>query len=697
MKAVLCLLCVVCGAPVALAQTSTQGASPATAPTQSITQKTIDSLEAIWGVYKNERRADTAALHLLNTLAAEYLARNPSKTKEYAGEAKRLAERLGDRYGQALALKNLSLASTQQSNYDDAMELHFEALRIYEELGDKHNIAEMLRYIGVTISRRQNRWGDAIGYFLKAVPMYQGMNDMQGLAKTYVNLGGVYFEKGVSAQALEYYRKAVAIQGVNHNTHDLGTSLMNIGNVFNDAAQYDSAAQYYFRAVSFLEQSDDRKMQADLYNNLAAVYLSQRQMSNALRFVTRGLTIANEIGARETQQQSYGILSDIYEALGNHRTALDYLRQYSDIRDSIKSDEAEKRIAEAQEKYKAEKRDAQIKDLERAQEKSGEQARNLIVGLGLLGTIILLLGYGYNIKQRSEVALQHNNSQLEAANREISRQSQHLAELNNEKNEFMGIVAHDLKNPILSIRLLAQLVSENELSTEERRRFASTIISSSDQMARIINNLLNVNAIERGGVELDITPIDIGVAAYSVFEEYETIADNKGVKLHFESQCDAECLADQMALTQILDNLVSNAIKYSPAGKNVWVRVMGNRAWQQPANGIITRANGSTNGLHPSYNAVLTPYCVRIEIQDEGPGLSDDDKKKLFGKFVRLSAQPTAGEHSTGLGLSIVKKMVTAMHGKVWCESEQGSGATFVVELPQAVSEEAVEETPEAA
>ena len=77
------------------------------------------------------------------------------------------------------------------------------------------------------------------------------------------------------------------------------------------------------------------------------------------------------------------------------------------------------------------------------------------------------------------------------------------------------------------------------------------------------------------------------------------------------------------------------------------------------------------------------PDAVRIEIQDEGEGISAEDMKRLFGKFARLSARPTGGEHSTGLGLSIVKKMVEAMNGKVWCESEVGKGATFIVELPQ--------------
>ena len=105
---------------------------------------------------------------------------------------------------------------------------------------------------------------------------------------------------------------------------------------------------------------------------------------------------------------------------------------------------------------------------------------------------------------------------------------------------------------------------------------------------------------------------------------------------------------------QVLENLVSNAVKYSPPGKNIFVRLQH------------------------------SAEAVRCEVQDEGPGLSPEDQKKLFGKFARLSAKPTGGEHSTGLGLSIVKKMVEAMNGKVWCESELGKGATFIVEFPTA-------------
>ena len=103
-----------------------------------------------------------------------------------------------------------------------------------------------------------------------------------------------------------------------------------------------------------------------------------------------------------------------------------------------------------------------------------------------------------------------------------------------------------------------------------------------------------------------------------------------------------------------MDNLISNAVKYSPKGKSIFVRVR------------------EVEGR------------VRAEVQDEGPGISAEDRKRLFGKFARLTARPTAGEHSTGLGLAIVKRLVESMQGEVRCESELGQGATFIVELPVA-------------
>jgi len=173
---------------------------------------------------------------------------------------------------------------------------------------------------------------------------------------------------------------------------------------------------------------------------------------------------------------------------------------------------------------------------------------------------------------------------------------------------------------------------------------------------------------------ISLVPCKVGVLAEAIVENYQARAAAKNITLRYEQPAAMQgrdsagrgapqpmVIADAVLLPQVLDNLVSNAVKYSPHGKNVFIRILP----QAP--------NSQFSG-----NQATT----RIEVQDEGPGLSAPDKEKLFEKFTRLSARPTGGEYTTGLGLSIVKKMVEAMNGRVWCESEFGKGATFIVELP---------------
>jgi len=245
--------------------------------------------------------------------------------------------------------------------------------------------------------------------------------------------------------------------------------------------------------------------------------------------------------------------------------------------------------------------------------------------------------------------------ELKHARDTIVRYGQELRRLNEEKNEFMGIAAHDLRNPLSAIKGYSEMVIEDAeaLHHRELEENGRRIRDTAARMAEMVQNLLDANRIERGEMQLHLAPTELGVALNSVVETQRPHATAKQQAIHLEvSATPAMALVDPGVTVQVLENLVSNAVKYSPPGKNIFVRL------QRKAE------------------------AVRCEVQDEGPGLSLQDQKKLFGKFARLSAKPTGGEHSTGLGLSIVKKMVEAMNGRVWCESELGKGATFVVQFP---------------
>jgi len=239
---------------------------------------------------------------------------------------------------------------------------------------------------------------------------------------------------------------------------------------------------------------------------------------------------------------------------------------------------------------------------------------------------------------------------------QIQAQNTELIALNAEKNEFLGIAAHDMKNPLGGIRSLAEMLLYNpdDLDETQKREFLVQIVSSSERMFELVTNLLDVNIIEQHGVTLTLVTLDAVPIVRMIADTYRTRAEAKSIRVHCHTPSEALLKADEIAIQQVLENIISNAVKFSPHEKNLVVSV------------------------------TPTDATIQISVQDEGPGLSDYDKSKLFGKFARLSARPTGGEHSTGLGLSIVKKMVEAMNGKAWCESELGQGACFIVELPRA-------------
>ena len=248
------------------------------------------------------------------------------------------------------------------------------------------------------------------------------------------------------------------------------------------------------------------------------------------------------------------------------------------------------------------------------------------------------------------------NIELASARRDLHRVETRMLELRAEKNEFLSIVAHDLRSPLSNIVTSADIViQDSEMPREQLAEFLQIISSSGKHMIHLVENLMDLNAIEQGRMKIQISPCELGELVRGVAANHDSRARSKQQELAFhEENGPLVAMADQNSAIQIFDNLLSNAIKYSPIGKRIDIRVRRNNE------------------------------KIRCEVQDQGPGLTADDLKKMFGKFAKLSAQPTAGEPSTGLGLSIVKRMVEAAGGNVWCESEFGKGSTFVVELQSA-------------
>jgi two-component system, sensor histidine kinase and response regulator len=247
---------------------------------------------------------------------------------------------------------------------------------------------------------------------------------------------------------------------------------------------------------------------------------------------------------------------------------------------------------------------------------------------------------------------------LQYAQGALRDQNKHLEQLNKEKSEFLGIAAHDLKNPLSGIIGLSEMIALREeigIPDTEITDMAQQIKQSSHLMFEIVANLLDVNRIEEGDFKLFPRELNIYELCSSILTRYESASAKKNITLIHTpiTTSSGTVFADDIASVQVLDNIISNAIKYSPHGKTV----------------SVIHEVGAENFL-------------RVRVKDQGQGLTDDDKKLLFQKFSKLSARPTNGEHSTGLGLSIAKKLADLMNVAIYVESEYGNGATFVVDFP---------------
>lgn len=237
------------------------------------------------------------------------------------------------------------------------------------------------------------------------------------------------------------------------------------------------------------------------------------------------------------------------------------------------------------------------------------------------------------------------------AKADIERTNEDLKKANELKNDLLSIAAHDLKNPLSSILGFSELLKEESISEDERKQFLGFIIQSSLNMRKLIDDILATAIVESTKLKLEYRYINLNELVENVISLNEPRATQKGQKIIHTSKEDIYLSLDPKWIRQAVDNIIGNAIKYTPPAKNIYTEV------KQIDNQAL------------------------IVCRDEGPGLTDDDKTKLFRKFQRLSAKPTGGESSTGLGLSFTKDIIELHSGKIIVESEYGKGSTFIIEL----------------
>jgi PAS domain S-box-containing protein len=235
---------------------------------------------------------------------------------------------------------------------------------------------------------------------------------------------------------------------------------------------------------------------------------------------------------------------------------------------------------------------------------------------------------------------------------ELECQNHQLRQLDRLKDEFVALVSHELRTPLTSIRGYLELISEDTNLTVEQTRFLETIDRNAQRLQRVVGDLLFVAQVEAGKLSLEVSAVDLNAIAEEAVHAAQPSAAAKAIALTIDIGDLPTIQGDRARLAQVLDNFVSNAIKFTPSGGAV---------------SVTTR---------------LLPGEVEVVICDTGMGIPTDELPLLFERFFRAERATSGAIPGTGLGLAIAKAIVTGHGGRIRVESEDGAGTTFRVILP---------------
>jgi signal transduction histidine kinase len=658
-------------------------------------------------------KEDSIRVKIYAELANCFIYDNPQKVEEYANQTLMLSQKIGYNQGKFLGLYYNGIAKARRGEYEKAIELYYEAKNILspEQIGDK---IKVLNALGIS-HKNKGDYSSAILSYFDALDELQKINDIKRKSVIYTNIGDLYSEQGLYQQALEYFKNSYELKQkikdergmgiVNHNIgytylkmgvpneayyhllhafkvfekggdiEGLSHIINTLGEYFEKVNQLDSAFHYYSRSYQLRKNNILLREQIYSMRCLSSIYVKKKNFDKAQPLLLEALELSKKIGAKKEQQEVMKSLANLNFEMGNSKEAYKYLIQSNSLKDSIYNEKNAQLLTNATKKYELNKKDSEIQEKNRQINEQNSFIFNqklkgiaiIVVLIFFLFTTVLLLKLNDDkkvinkelVKKSKEVELQkqellRKSEQIEQQNEELTIQNQRLEQVNLEKDNLTSTVAHDLKSPLSKIEGFLNLISLDGTLNERQKdyiKIAQQVISSA---YRLIRDLTDIAYFGHPSRLPQLENVNVRKLISDIILTFEEKAKEKNIKIHLVVEKSLnQVVTDVDFIFRIFDNLLSNSIKFSWNNSNIFVNVRNQGEYWS------------------------------ISIRDEGQGFSEEDKKKLFVRFQKLTAKPTAGENSTGLGLSIVKALIDKLHGHISLESSLGKGAEFILIFPK--------------
>lgn len=648
---------------------------------------------------------DTVAVGKLINKALESLASDPTAAFAAADQAVSMADQLGVMEAKYRAYKTLGNVNWELGKFGDAFFQFDRARRLVmvEAPGDSVKNAEIYLLTGRLNAARENYPG-AVELFNQSLRFTSIRKNQAAVMAVLIEKGKALNAQNDSTSAYDAFNQVIAMHAAAPNKAMAGTAYNELGKIAMAKRQFPLAEKHFDAALAAVEQDKADPLFVLILGNKSLLEIKKGDLNKALAYRKEELAIVEKSGAQEALANSYACLGDIYLKLenlgqaeialkkaltiaerlhrnspigaifkgladvfakkGDYKQAFYFFRRYAEHQDSLHSAEKVRRIYDQATQHALDGKDKEI-EAEKNKNKIKEQElqnkvmqRNALIGFAVMSMIILVIGaIGLVQNRRASAKLQQKNLMIQNQNKIILEKNKiledrndRMVQLHTEKNNIIRVVSHDLKAPLNRINGLSQLI---QIDPENQPMYLKYIADVVADGTRLIQDLLDISAIENNRLMLRKSLFNLSDDLTEVVNSYVGVATKKGLDIRLDvPDQDLILYSDRYAIRRVFENLLSNAVKFSPKERTIFIRIFRNN----------------------------TKLCIAVK--DQGPGLTDEDKEKLYTPYQRLSASPTAGENSTGLGLSIAKRLMEELQGDLWVESSEGNGACFVVELP---------------
>jgi|GEM_PF-822899 len=549
-----------------------------------------------------------------------------------------------------LGLLGIGAIERLEGFFESSFQKHLAAYEHLQKSDSEIAVAEALKYLGMHF-RDAGELTEALHYYRRSLLVHQKLDNWRGEATALGFIGIVYKESAMFDSALYYHEKALKIREENNDLDGVGISLANIAQVYASTGNPGTAEAYLENSIQI------RKQTGNVYGlvlneiEMAKISLSLGNMKEAEEYLDDAYKIASKNNFRILLRDIYHLYTQLYKEKREFEKALDYHSRYDAYNDSLSMDELSQKINSLKTKFETDKK---IEELELVKRQE-DLEYYILISLSIL--VVVMVVFSFWLYRKNKLynhalgLIKIQNDQLENLNNELSEKNQSLTELNFTKDKFLSIIAHDLRNPFVTILGYTDLLkNDKDTDIEEKNFMIEQVDKSARRAFALLENLLQWGMSQTGSIKMNIEPQSLKFLILEAMSQVKVQADKKEISIEYLDEVNLYVLADQYMILTVLRNLLTNAIKFT--GKNGKITI-----WSEAKKSKI-----------------------KINISDTGIGLSQNEITNLF--MIGKGKEGTAREKGSGLGLVLCKEFIERNKGNISVESEPGKGSVFSFTLP---------------